>query len=64
VSFPSWGKAETIGLTSPSKDKKITFKDYKARRKNSPIRNESQKSDAGFENIFNSKKKSMNVIFQ
>jgi hypothetical protein len=29
----------------------ITFKDYKARRKNSPIRNESQKSDAGFENI-------------
>lgn len=48
---PSWGKAETIGLTSPSKDKKISFKDYKARRKNSPIRNDSQKPDAGFENI-------------
>ncbi|XP_052071222.1 uncharacterized protein LOC127709654 isoform X2 [Mytilus californianus] len=42
----SWGKTETIGLTSPSKEKKISLTAYKARRKNSPIR------DGSFEGQF------------
>ncbi|XP_071129133.1 uncharacterized protein [Mytilus edulis] len=41
----SWGKTETIGLTSPSKEKKISLTAYKARRK-SPIR------DGSFEGQF------------
>lgn len=44
----NWGKSDTIGHTSPSKDKKISYKDYKARRKNSPIRGEG--SQGSFEN--------------